>query len=81
VAYLDRLRQLELPKRAIELERDAWMLVAAQLSEQMPTLMALKHAQTDTPAVTADLPPTSSRRPTGRPTIRGYRRSPTGWCR
>jgi hypothetical protein len=29
VAYLDRLRQLELPKRAIELEREAWMLVAA----------------------------------------------------
>ena len=53
VAYLDRLRQLELPKRAIELERDAWILVAAQLPEQMPTLMALKRAQIDTPAVTA----------------------------
>lgn len=53
VAYLDRLRELDLPKRAIDLERDAWILVAAQLPEQMPTLMALKSAQIDTPAVTA----------------------------
>jgi len=53
VAYLDRLRELDLPERAIELERDAWILVAAQLPEQMPTLMALKSAQVDTPAVTA----------------------------
>ena len=53
VTYLDRLRELDLPKRAIELERDAWILVAAKLPEQMPTLMALKHAQIDTPAVTA----------------------------
>ena len=53
VTYLDRLRELDLPKRAIELERDAWILVAAKLPEQMPTLMALKHAQIDTPAGTA----------------------------
>ena len=53
VAYLDRLRELNLPERAIELERDAWILVAAQLPEQMPSLMALKQAQIDTPAVTA----------------------------
>ena len=53
VTYLDRLRQLDIPERAIELERDAWILVAAQLPEQMPTLMAIKHAQLDTPAVTA----------------------------
>lgn len=53
VAYLDRLRELHLPKRAIELERDAWILVAAQLPEQMPVLMALKQAQIDTPAVIA----------------------------
>jgi len=53
VAYLDRLRRLGIPKRAIDLERDAWILVAAQLPEQMPTLMALKLAQMDTPAVTA----------------------------
>jgi DNA-binding transcriptional MerR regulator len=53
VDYLARLRQLDLPTRAIELERDAWILVAAQLPEQMPALMALKQAQIDTPAVTA----------------------------
>jgi DNA-binding transcriptional MerR regulator len=53
VAYLDRLRELDLPERAIDLERDAWILVAAQLTEQMPTLMALKSAQLGTPAVTA----------------------------
>jgi DNA-binding transcriptional MerR regulator len=53
VAYLCRLRQLDLPERAIELERDAWILVAAKLPDQMPTLMALKQAQIDSPAVTA----------------------------
>jgi DNA-binding transcriptional MerR regulator len=50
VAYLDQLRELGLPKRAIELEGDAWILVAAQIPEPMPTLMALKRAQIDTPA-------------------------------
>lgn len=53
VAYLDRLRELGIPKRAIDLERDAWILVAAQLPEEMPALMALKLAQIETPAVTA----------------------------
>lgn len=53
VAYLSRLRRLDIPERAIELERDAWILVAAQLPEQMPTMMAMKSAQIDTPAVTA----------------------------
>jgi hypothetical protein len=53
VTYLDRLRQLGVPARAIELERDAWILVAAQLPEQMPALMTHKQAQLDTPAVTA----------------------------
>ncbi|HYO40265.1 MAG TPA: MerR family transcriptional regulator [Nocardioidaceae bacterium] len=51
VAYLGRLRELGFPDRMIELERDAWILVAAQVPEQMPTLMALKRAQLDSPAV------------------------------
>lgn len=51
VAYLDRLRALGLPDRVVELERDAWILVAAQLPEQMPSLMALKSVQLDNPAV------------------------------
>ncbi len=51
VDYLDRLRKLGLAERMIDLERDAWILVAAQVPEQMPALMALKHAQLDDPAV------------------------------
>lgn len=53
VDYLDRLRELDVPERAIEMERDAWILVAAQIPAQMPALMALKRAQIDDPAVTA----------------------------
>lgn len=53
VAYLDRLRQLGLPERAIEIERDAWILVAAQIPAQMPTLMALKSGQIEDPDVRA----------------------------
>ncbi len=52
VAYLDRLRQLG-SRASDRLERDAWILVAAQLPEQMPTLMTHKLAQIETPAVTA----------------------------
>lgn len=52
VEYLDRLRELELPEHVIAMERDAWILVAAQMPEQMPALMTLKHAQIEDPAVT-----------------------------
>ena len=51
--YLDRLRELDVPERAIEMERDAWILVAAQMPAQMPALMALKRAQIEDPAVVA----------------------------
>lgn len=53
VDYLDRLRELDLPERAIELERDAWILLAAQIPDQMPALMAIKRTQIEDPAVTA----------------------------
>lgn len=53
VEYLDRLRELGLPEQLVELERDAWILVAAQLPEQMPTLMKLKGQQLNDPAVIA----------------------------
>jgi hypothetical protein len=53
VDYLDQLRKLDIPERAIEMERDAWILVAAQIPEEMPALMALKRQQIDDPAVTA----------------------------
>lgn len=51
VGYLDRLRELDIPERAIEMERDAWILVAAQIPAQMPVLMALKRTQIEDPAV------------------------------
>jgi hypothetical protein len=53
VEYLARLRELDVPELAIEMERDAWILVAAQIPEQMPVLMALKRSQIEEPAVTA----------------------------
>lgn len=53
VDYLERLRELDVPERAIEMERDAWILVAAQIPDQMPALMALKRAQIEDPAVKA----------------------------
>ena len=50
VAYLDRLRGLGLPEPMIGGERDAWILVAAQLPEQMPFYMKMKQQQLDDPA-------------------------------
>lgn len=53
VAYLDRLRKLGVPEQAISMERDAWILVAAQIPDQMPALMALKRGQIEDPSVIA----------------------------
>ena len=50
VAYLDRLRELGLPELMVEGERDAWILVAAQLPEHMPFYMKEKQKQLDDPA-------------------------------
>jgi DNA-binding transcriptional MerR regulator len=50
VAYLDRLRALGLPELLVEGERDSWILVAAQLPEQMAFYMAMKQQQLDDPA-------------------------------
>lgn len=50
VAYLDRMRELGLPGRFIDGERDAWILVAAELPEQMSLYMTLKQQQLDDPA-------------------------------
>jgi DNA-binding transcriptional MerR regulator len=50
VAYLHRLRGLGLPEAMIEGERDAWILVAAQLPEQMSFYMRMKQQQLDDPA-------------------------------
>jgi DNA-binding transcriptional MerR regulator len=51
VAYLDRLRELGIPERMIEGERDAWILVAAHSPEQMPKWIALKRAEIENPEV------------------------------
>lgn len=44
VAYLDRLRELGFRERFIEIERDSWILIAAQMPREMPVFMAIKHA-------------------------------------
>jgi DNA-binding transcriptional MerR regulator len=51
VAYLDRLRELGMPERIIEGERDAWILVAAHSPEQMPKWIALKREEIEDPKV------------------------------
>jgi DNA-binding transcriptional MerR regulator len=51
VAYLERLRAVEIPERIIEGERDAWILVAAQLPERMETYIRSKREQVEDPSV------------------------------
>jgi DNA-binding transcriptional MerR regulator len=45
VAYLDRMRELGFLDRLIEVERDSWILIAAQMPKETPAFMAIKHAQ------------------------------------
>src|SRR6478672_11046330 len=45
VAYLERLRELGFRERLIEVERDSWILMDAQMPDETPALMAIKHAQ------------------------------------
>ncbi len=45
VAYLDRMREFGFRERLIEVERDSWILIAAQMPDEVPALMAIKHAQ------------------------------------
>ena len=51
VAYLDRLRGLGVPEVMVEAERDAWILVVAQLPDRMPFYMEMKNQQLDDPNV------------------------------
>lgn len=51
VDYLDRLRALGLPEGYVELERDAWILVAAHAPDRMGELMADKVRQLEDPEV------------------------------
>jgi DNA-binding transcriptional MerR regulator len=45
VSYLHRMRELGFRERLIEVERDSWILIAAQMPGEVPALMQIKHAQ------------------------------------
>ncbi len=45
VAYIDRMRELGFRERLIEIERDSWILIAAQMPDQVSAFMAIKRAQ------------------------------------
>jgi DNA-binding transcriptional MerR regulator len=47
VTYLERLRSVGVPELIVQAERDAWILVAAQLPERMPFYMEMKTQQLD----------------------------------
>jgi DNA-binding transcriptional MerR regulator len=49
VDYLDRLRSLGIDERYIEMERDGWIMVAAQVPQQIDAVMASKHKDLDNP--------------------------------
>jgi DNA-binding transcriptional MerR regulator len=48
-AYLDRMRSLGAPEVMVEMERDAWILIAAQWPVRIAEYMAVKEAQLDDP--------------------------------
>lgn len=47
VSYLERMREFGFHERIIELERDSWILLAAQMPDEVPALMAIKRAQVE----------------------------------
>ncbi|MFG2259103.1 MerR family transcriptional regulator [Streptomyces mirabilis] len=49
VDYLDRLRGLGVGERYIELERDAWIMIAAQVPHLIDAVIAKKHEELDDP--------------------------------
>ena len=49
VGYLDRLRDLGVDERYIEMERDAWIMVAAQVPESIDAIIEKKHQELDDP--------------------------------
>jgi DNA-binding transcriptional MerR regulator len=51
VAYLTRLRDVGVSEEMVEAERDAWILVAAQLPDRMPFYMTMKSQQLNDPRV------------------------------
>lgn len=53
VGYLDRLRALGVDERIVEVERDGWILLAAQSPARVPEWMARKHEQIADPRLIA----------------------------
>lgn len=49
VGYLDRLRDLGVAELYVELERDAWIMVAARMPDQIDAVIAQKHEELDDP--------------------------------
>ncbi|MEV6283628.1 MerR family transcriptional regulator [Kribbella sp. NPDC051770] len=49
VSYLDKLRELGAGDQYVELERDAWIMVAAQVPQHIEAVIATKHAELDDP--------------------------------
>jgi DNA-binding transcriptional MerR regulator len=49
VDYLDRLRGLAVDDRYVELERDSWIMIAAQVPDQIDAIIASKHEELDDP--------------------------------
>ncbi|KAA1424789.1 MerR family transcriptional regulator [Mumia zhuanghuii] len=47
VDYFTRMRELGFSDRLIEVERDSWILIAAQAPDVVPDLMAMKRQQLD----------------------------------
>ena len=47
--YLDRLRGLGVDERYIELERDGWIMIAAQMPDEIDAIIAQKHEELDDP--------------------------------
>jgi DNA-binding transcriptional MerR regulator len=45
VDYLDRLRAIGVPAAVVDIERDAWILMAARCPEAIPAIMEVKVAQ------------------------------------
>jgi DNA-binding transcriptional MerR regulator len=50
-SFLDRLREIGVSERMVEIERDAWILVAARWPEFIPEVMRGKFAELDDPRV------------------------------
>ncbi|WP_171166529.1 MerR family transcriptional regulator [Streptomyces sp. I05A-00742] len=49
VDYLDRVRGLGVEERYIEMERDAWIMIAAQVPHLIDSVIAKKHEELDDP--------------------------------